>query len=136
MPEFGVNKEEINLFRLRDTYVFNHYFKGEEIFSELRDFYNRNEYRFEVKEDELEKVQEILEENFYETNIVKDLEPYFVVKEKYTKHSNILKSSVLNITRGNYHIFLMKDKLSEEQAIEEGAEKLEDIDMEFKPPKI
>lgn len=130
MPSFDVDSETINVFEVDGTYLFKQYFDRDEVFSELQEYYNSTSYRFEIPEDELDSVRETLEEYFYELEVVDDVEEFCVVKEKYTEHADILRNSVWQTSRGDYNVFLVKDQLSVEQAIEQGATKLEDTDLE------
>jgi hypothetical protein len=42
-------RKRITMFKLRGHFVFRHYFDDKEIFRELADHYDRNNYRFEFK---------------------------------------------------------------------------------------
>ncbi|KXA99563.1 hypothetical protein AKJ41_05240 [candidate division MSBL1 archaeon SCGC-AAA259O05] len=86
----------INIFHIGDVYVFKHYFEGEDVFDEFRDYYDSFEYRFEVNDDEVEDVVEKLEDNGFDTNIVEgdEIPDYTVVINRYEKHVDLLKKSV------------------------------------------
>lgn len=129
MPEFEVDREQIYVFEVDDTYLFKHYFERNDIFSELSDYYVRDEYRFEVPNEDFSNVAKFLEDNYYELNIVENLSEFCVVKEEYTEHADILRNAALKWNRDGYNFFLMKDPISVDQAIEEGATRLEDTDM-------
>jgi predicted transcriptional regulator len=80
--------------------------------------------------DDFEDVQALLEDHFLEVTVVDDLEQFCIVKRKYTDHSDVLfKASVLKHTQQNYNVFLMKDQLSVEQAVNNGATRLKDTDL-------
>lgn len=52
------------------------------------------------------------------------------VKRKYTDHPDVLfKASVLQRERADYNVFLMKDEISVEQAVNNGATRLADVDV-------
>ena len=119
MPGAEVDREPVHVFVLDRAYVFKRYFELNELFDELRDFYDADEYRFEVPEREWEDVTATLREYHYEPTVVEDVEDFVVVKEQYTKHAEILKHSVANWTRREYNFFLMKDPLSVERAVQE-----------------
>lgn len=122
-------KEQFYVFEIDDTYLFKHYFQIQSVFSELQQYYNESEYRFEIPPDEFDDVRELLEENYYEPVVVDDLEEFCVVKEQYTEHADILKNSVENWSRRGYNFFLMKDLQAVEQAIEQGAKRVERTDL-------
>lgn len=129
MTSSGRDKEPIYVFELDDTYLFKHYFERTDIFSELQEYYNNDEYRFEVPVDEFSEVQDFLESNHYRPVVVDDLEEFSVVKEAYTEHADILRNSVMHWTRREYNFFIMKDPETVEQALEHGATRLEDTDL-------
>jgi hypothetical protein len=116
-----------------DLYIFSQYFDNDEIFGELREWYNSEQYRFEVPTDELDTVETFLDEYFYDlAQIPSDaIGPFCVVKEKYTDHADILRNSVYHTSRGNNTVFVMQDRLSAEQAVEQGATPLADSDTNF-----
>lgn len=131
MPTFDVDRERINLFAVDDRYLFKHYLEQDDVFAALRDYYNEDDYRFEVPADAFDDVQAVLAEHFYEAVIVRDLEPFCVVYPKYSDHPSVLfKASVLQRSTADAHIFLMKDQLSVEQAINQGATALADADVD------
>ena len=124
MPEFDVATEQITVFRVDDDYLFKHFFERADIFEELSDYYDQTEYRFTIPADEFDEVCEFLEGEYYEPVVVEELEPYCVVKEKYTKHADILRNSVANWERDGQLFFLMKDELSVREAVEKGARRI------------
>jgi uncharacterized protein YkuJ len=121
MSTFSVDREKITAFELDGTYLFKQYFDQDNVFAALRSYYNKDKYRFEVPEDNLDEVRQIIDDYFYDLRIENDLRSYCVVKQKDSNYSNILKNSVLTKRRSDHIIFLMKDQLSVEQAIEHGA---------------
>jgi hypothetical protein len=135
MPTFDADTTEINAFEVEDTdlYIFSQYFDTEEIFAELREYYDSDHYRFEIPADEIERVEAFLNEYFYDlTRVPPDaIEPFCVVKEKYTDHADILRNSVYHTSRGSSTVFVMQDRLSAEQAVEHGATRLADSDTSF-----
>ena len=131
MPSFDVDGEQINAFEIDGTYLFKHYFEQDDIFAQLRPYYNESDYRFEVPANALTEVQALLEDRFFELTVVDDVEPFCVVKRKYTDHPDVLfKASVVERTQQDYHVFLMKDQLSVEQAVNNGAIRLADADID------
>lgn len=132
MPSFDVDRERINAFEIDDTYLFKHYFDQDDVFAELRRYYNESEYRFEVPADALTEVQALLEDCFVELTVVDDVEPFCVVKCKYTDHPDVLfKASVLQREQSDYNVFLMTDQLSVEQAVNNGATRVADTNLEI-----
>ena len=136
MPSFDVNTTEIVAFEVKeaDLYIFSQYFDNDEVFAELNEYYDTDHYRFEVPADELDQVEAVLEEYFYELRRVgpDEIEPYCVVKQKYTDHAGILRNSVYHTSRSDWNVFVMEDRLSAEQALEQGAAPLAELDIEFR----
>lgn len=123
------DKEPIYVFELEDTYLFRHYFAREDIFAELSEYYNGEEYRFEIPTDEFPEVQDFLERNWYRPVFVDDTESFSVVKEQYTEHAEILKRAVMHWTRDGYHFFILQDPQAVEIAVEQGATRLTEMDL-------
>jgi hypothetical protein len=136
MPTFDADTTEINAFEVEDAdlYIFSQYFDQEEVFDELREWYDSEQYRFEVPTDEMDRIESFLDEYFYDLNRVAPdaIEPFCVVKEKYTDHADILRNSVYHTSRGSNTVFVMQDRLSAEQAVEQGATPLADSDTSFR----
>jgi len=135
MPTFDVDSTRINAFEVEDAgvYIFSQYFDEDEIFDELREWYNSEKYRFEVPVEEIDQVEALLEEYFYALQRIEPpaIEPFCVVKEKYTDHAGILRNSVYHTSQAGSTVFVMQDELSVEQALEQGATRLADSDIEF-----
>ncbi|MFB6215675.1 MAG: hypothetical protein ABEJ72_01705 [Candidatus Aenigmatarchaeota archaeon] len=125
MPSFNVDMEEITAFDFGNTYLFTAYFDEEQLFNQLKKYYNRDKYRFKVPEEDLEEVQQTLDSYFYELVIEDSPEEYCVVADEETDSNAILSNSVMRKQRRNHDIYLMKDKLSLEQAVEKGAIRVE-----------
>jgi hypothetical protein len=136
MPTFDADATEISAFEVEDAdlYIFSQYFDQEEVFSELREYYNSEQYRFEVPTDEMDRIESFLDEYFYDLNRVAPdaIEPFCVVKEKYTDHADILRNSVYHTSQGSNTVFVMQDQLSAERAAEQGATPLADADTSFR----
>ena len=129
MPEFDVDVEPIYVFEIDGTYLFKYFFERKDIFSELSEHYDDEKYRFEVSTADFDTIRDLLEDNYYEPTIVEDVEAFSVVKEQYTKQADILRNSVMHWTRDGYHFFVMQDPLAVDQAVEQGATRLEDIEL-------
>lgn len=123
MPTFDIEREEA-AFEVDGTYLFKQYFDRGNVFDNLESYYNNDKYRFEVLERELPGVQQILDEYFFDLRIEDDLYNYCVVMEHGEDYSDVLRNSVLTRCRGSTIVFLMKDRLSVEQAVEQGARRL------------
>lgn len=129
MPTFDVEREEITAFEVDSTYLFKQYFDRDDVFYALQSYYNRDKYRFEVDEDDLEDVRQILDENFYDLKIADALTNYCVAVEQGADYSDILRNAVLTRRRSGYVVFMMKDLLSVEQAVEQGAQRLSETEI-------
>ncbi len=127
------NKTPINIFDVYDRYLFKYYFNDNEIFSNLQYYYNEDKYRFEIPKDSINEVKQLLKRNMFEPIIIKEVNEFGVVKEKYTDHPKMLfRDSLLQESTSDYNIFVMKDKKSVEKAVMNGATKLTDTDIEIK----
>jgi hypothetical protein len=123
--------EQVNVFEIDDTYLFKHYFDGEDVFDRLKPYYNNQEYRFEVQPDEFEEIREFLDEQGYGLVLVDALVEFVVVVRKYTDHPNIIfKESVVQRSVGNHNFFRTTDQKAVERAVSEGATRLTESDVE------
>ena len=122
-------REPIYVFNIEESYLFTHYFARTDIFSELQEYYNDEEYRFEVPEYDFLWVLELLEENHYKPIRVEDIEEFAVVKEQYTSHSEILLNSVMYWSRDGYNFFVMQSPHAVEEAVEQGASRIEETEL-------
>lgn len=121
MPTFDVEREEITAFEVDGTYLFKQYFDRDDLFDALNSYYNIDKYRLEVEEGELDEVQQILDEYFFDVQITDELEKYCVVMEQGIDYSDVLRNAVLTERCSGHVVFLMKDLLSVGQAEEMGA---------------
>lgn len=131
MPTFDVEQEEITAFEFGQSYLFKQYFDKDDLFQQLKQYYNSDKYRFEVPEGDLSVVKQILDSFFYELKIADELLDYCVVQDKEVDSSDILRNSVANQRREDYEIYLMKDEISVRQAIEKGASLPEKTDLKM-----
>jgi methyltransferase-like protein len=129
MEDSERSREPIYVFKIDDEYLFSYYFHRSDIFSELRMYYNDDKYRFEIPEDDFPRVLELLEENHYKPIRVDDIKEFAVVKEQYTKHKDILRNSVIHWSRDGYNFFVMQNPRAVEEAVEQGATRLEEIEL-------
>lgn len=123
------DREPIYVFNIDESYFFTHYFARTDIFSELQFYYNDEEYRFEVPEEDFPRVLELLEENHYKPIRVEDIAEFAVVKDQDTEHADILRNSVLHWSRDGDNFFVMQSPETVEQAVQQGASRLEDINL-------
>lgn len=123
------DREPIYVFKIDESYLFTHYFARTDIFSELQFYYNDEEYRFEIPEDDFPRVLELLEENHYKPIRVEDIAEFAVVKEDSSEYADILRNSVLHWNRDGYNFFVMQSPETVEQAVQQGASRLEDTDL-------
>lgn len=121
MPTFDVDQEEIAAFEFAGRYVFKQYFDEDDLFQKLEKYYNKDRYRFEVPEEDLSQVRQVLDNYFYDLETIDDFNDFCVIQERQVDSSEILRNSVATHRQGKYEIFLMKDKLSARQAVEKGA---------------
>jgi len=130
MPTFDVDRTEIPMFTINGTYVFKYYFEDSDLFNQLKQYYNDDAYRFELTSDEeLEEAARILDQYFFDLDVVDDPKPYCVVVPRNDDYSDILRNTVARFSRGRHYIFLLKDTLSVDQAIEQGATPLRESDV-------
>lgn len=131
MPSFDVDRTPITAFERDDTYLFKHYFERDDVFEQLSTYYNDTAYRFEVPADDLGSVRKMLNDNFYELVVADDTEQFCVVIETEAEYGDILRNAVVHTRHGDANVFVMKDALSVEQAIEHGATRLEETDLDI-----
>jgi hypothetical protein len=132
MPSFDVDGERINVFELDEFYVFKHFFEMDDAFNAVRDYYNGEEYRFEVPKDELSEVKDRLADYFYELEVVDDIKEFCVARRKYSDHPKLLFRNAVDVrSRGEYKIFVMKDELGVEQALMHEPQRLMESDLEI-----
>jgi hypothetical protein len=121
MPNFDVDRESVEMFRVGEQYLFTAYIDNQAIFEQVREYYNDTEYRFEVPVEEFETVCDCLEEAYLDPVEVTDPEPYCVVVETYDQHAKILRDAVATWERRGHRFFLMESELATADAVERGA---------------
>ena len=130
--KFDITREKINVFKIRKTYCFKHYFNDREVFEELSKYYNEKKYQFECgTAGERNKIIKYLWKVGFDAYLIEDPVEYIVKIDRIKKYASILKNSIEQTEIGNVRLFLMKDKAAVEQAIESGAERCTD-ETEFK----
>ena len=122
--------EQVNVFEIDETYLFKHYFDGEEVFDRLKRYYNNQQYRFEIPADAFEGLRSFLTEHGYGLVVIDAAEEFAVVVKKYTQHpENIFKASVIHRSVDGYNAFLMTDQAAVDRATREGAIRLTNTDL-------
>lgn len=131
MAEFRrAGDEQVNVFEVDEMYLFKQYFDSEEVFDRLKQYYNNQQYRFEVPPDDFENLCSFLADHGYGLVVVGAIDEFVVVVEKYTTHpENIFKQSVMQRSVDDYNCFLMTDQVAVEQAMHEGATRLTETDL-------
>ena len=123
-------RERLNVFPIEGEYRFRHYVE-DDAFAELKRYYRRYEYRFQVPPDRLPEVRSVLERHGYDPVVVDDVEAYAVVKRKYSNHPKVLFSaSVLYRSVDRFNCFVLKDRESVEAAVRGGATSLSDTTLD------
>ncbi|MDG6219421.1 MAG: hypothetical protein QCI00_08270 [Candidatus Thermoplasmatota archaeon] len=129
--DFDITRKKVNIFKIGTLYCFKQYFDDRELFKELSEYYNERSFRFEIKTaGERNKIMKLLWSKGYEPILVEDFQEYMVKIDRYKKYGDILKNSIEYLELGGNRVFVMKDVLSVEQALELGAEQFTD-EIEF-----
>jgi len=105
MSGFGfdtnVEMRKINIFKIVGIWCFKHFFNDREVFNELSGYYNREKYRFELKNiEEEEEVIKYLKDKGFEFAFIEDSSDYTVKISKSNKYGEILKNSVESYENG------------------------------------
>lgn len=125
-------RERINVFPVGGGFRFRHYL-SEEAFGELRSYYRRYEYRFEVPAERVDEVRTVLERHGYDPVVVDDFSSFAVVKRKYSTHPDVLFSAaVAHRSADRFNAFLLKDRESVQEAVEGGATPLTETDLDVR----
>jgi len=120
----NVERRKINIFKIGGIWCFKHFFNDREVFNKLSGYYNREKYRFELKN--IEKRKEVinyLKDKGFEIALIENSSDYTIKISKYNEYREILKNSIEAYESGRDKIFIMKDLVSVEEAIEKGAVK-------------
>lgn len=125
------SQERVNAFPVGDRYLFKQYFEEDPVFARLKEYYRPGEYHFAVPADEFGAVQSFLADRGYGLVAVDPVEAFVVVVRKYTAHPDrIFKYSVTHRGQGDYNCFLLKDREAVERAVDDGATRIADTDLE------
>jgi hypothetical protein len=133
MSEFTrASEERIHAFPFGELYLFKHYFEEQDLFDQLKRYYNSSEYRFEVPAEDYPSVEELLREYGYGLISIDNVQEFVVVVEKYTEHpDNVFKDSVYHEGGAGHNFFLMKDRVAVEQTVHNGAIHFPETDLEM-----
>ena len=122
--DVNAKRDTINIFKIGSLWCFKYFFDDRELFVGLSEYYNRDKYRFELKNvGERDKVMKYLEEKGFETTLIEDTSEYTVKIDRFKKYAPILRNSIDSTEKEKERVFIMKDLASVEEAIGEGAEK-------------
>jgi len=128
--DFDIDRKKINVFKIGKIYCFNHYFNDKQVFEEMSRYYNKERYRFECSTaGERNKIIKYLWKIGFDAYLIEDPGDYIVKIDRTKKYAPILKNSIEQKETGNVRLFLMKDMVSVEQAIESGAERYTGTDF-------
>ena len=93
--EFDITRKKINVFKIRKTYCFKHYFNDKQVFEELSKYYNKEKYRFECSTTgERNKIIKYLWKVGFDAYFAEDLSEYIVKIDRTKKYAPILKNSL------------------------------------------
>ena len=125
-------RKRLVVFKVGKLWVFKQFFDNREVFEALLGHYNKDSYRFEFKTTgERNNALKILERNGFDYDLVEDLQGYLVKLPKFAKYAKVLKNSVATKETATERIFLMKDLAAVEEAVNLGAEKMEEEEVAF-----
>jgi len=122
---FGAKRrgKKVTVFRLGMIWVFKCFIGDEDLFRDLADYYKRDRYRFEFETmTERDDAASLLEQKGFSVDLVEDLNGYVVSMNKFDKYASILRNSVEFAETQDARVFLMKNKVSVEEALDFGAE--------------
>ncbi|KIE18424.1 hypothetical protein DS62_10825 [Smithella sp. SC_K08D17] len=115
-------RKRITVFKLGKHWIFKHFFDNKDLFKALLDYYNKDQYRFELKSvGARNNALKLLERNGFDYDLVEDLKGYMVQLSKSAKYAQVLKNSVAFKETANERLFLMKDLAAVEEAVGLGA---------------
>jgi hypothetical protein len=111
-------RKRITVFKVGKHWVFKHFFDDKELFRELADHYDKDNYRFEYKTiGERNKALKLLEMRGFDFDLVENLKGYVVKLDRRSKYAPILKNSVAYVESPEWRVFLMKDLAAVEEAL-------------------
>ena len=88
-------RKRITLFKLGKLWVFKQFFDNKALFRALLEYYNKDQYRCELKSiGARNNALKLLERNGFDYDLVEDLKGYVVQLPKHAKYAQILMNSV------------------------------------------
>jgi hypothetical protein len=124
-------RKRITMFKVGKHWVFKHYFDDKELFKELADHYDKDNYRFEYKTvGERNKALKLLELRGFDFDLVENLRGYVVKLDRRSKYGPVLKNPVAHVESSEWRVFLMNDLAAVEEALQQGAEMVK-VDVRF-----
>jgi hypothetical protein len=115
-------RKRITFFKLGKLWVFKQFFDNKALFRAFLDYYNKDQYRCELKSiGARNNVLKLLEKNGFDYDLVEDLKGYVVRLPRSSNYAQILMNSVAFKETANDRIFLMKDLAAVEEAVGLGA---------------
>jgi len=119
--DMNAKRDKINIFKIGSLWCFKYFFGDRELFMVLSEYYNRDKYRFELKNvGDRDKVMKYLEEKGFETVPIEDTSEYTVKIDRFKKYAPILKNSIDSTEKEKERVFIMKDLASVEEGDSEG----------------
>lgn len=110
--------DTVNAFEINGTYYLRHFFEPDELFDELRYYYNNQQHRFEVPSSAFPALRTLLRGHNYTVVVVRDIEPYVIAVRKYTPHpGNVFTTSVYQWSVREHNCFLLRDETAIEAAV-------------------
>jgi hypothetical protein len=126
MSTFDVERQELTAFAIGNSYFFTEHIDHDDLCNAPNYYHNSYNYRFEIPYRGLDAVRQIFYRYFNDPVIADKRVPYCVVLQRDADATSFLRGAVTHQVRGRYRVFLMKDRPSLEQVVEQGVHKLTD----------
>ncbi|MBN1235824.1 MAG: hypothetical protein JW999_07220 [Methanotrichaceae archaeon] len=124
-------KKSITIIKAGRHWIFKHFFEDKEVFKELADYYDKDDYRFVLKTPgERNLALKLLERRGFEVALVENSRGYVVKLSRQSRYAGVLKNSLAQIETNEWRVFLMKDLAAVKEALRQGA-KLVEVDVQF-----
>lgn len=123
-------RKRITLFKLGDIWIFKQFFGNKAFYHALREYYNKDQYRCELRSiGARNNALKLLERNGFDYDLVEDLKGYVVRLPGSAKYAQVLMNSVAFKEIANERLFLMKDLAAVEEAVGLGAKIVEETKL-------
>lgn len=123
-------QRSFNAFHVGDDYLFKHHFEPD-LFEVLRQYYNDEEYRFEVPHDRMPSIERLLLANFYDVTVIENTDRFCVVLGKGQHQPDwLFEKVVLRESTLYHHIYLLEDQVAVEEAVYHGFSRLDQSDVD------